>query len=189
MSRSASLIRLIKPETELERELLHTPEFQVGMCWGEPRFGHPEGKVGLHVREVLDNIDATPKLSADDRRRLRLAAIAHDTFKYLEDRSRPRNWERHHGALARQFLAQYTSDQALLNLIEHHDDAFYAWLWEKNEAFRLENPHKSIDHLMRRFKDSLSLYAAFFRCDTQTGDKILAPLNWFEQHLAGVQRA
>lgn len=61
MSRSASLIRLIKPETELERELLHTPEFQVGMCWGEPRFGHPEGKVGLHVREVLDNIDATPQ--------------------------------------------------------------------------------------------------------------------------------
>lgn len=185
MPRDSALIRLLKPETDLERELLQTPEFQTGMSWGEPRFGHPEGKVCLHVREVLDNINAIASLTPEDRSRLRLAAMAHDTFKYLEDRSRPRNWERHHGALARRFMALYTSDQVLLDLIECHDDAFYAWLWEKSEAFRVENPHKSLDSLLYRFDGALPLYAIFFRCDTLTGDKILAPLKWFEQRIAG----
>ena len=44
---------MLKPETELEVRLLENPLFQEGLNWGKPRFGHPEGKVGLHVRDVL----------------------------------------------------------------------------------------------------------------------------------------
>ena len=124
----SSLEHLLQPESPLERNLLSTVEFRHGLLWGEPRFGHPEGKVALHVREVLDNIDLIPRLSTEQRIQLRLIALAHDTFKYAEDRSRPRDWQKHHGHLARRFMETYTSDRAILDVIETHDDAYYAWL-------------------------------------------------------------
>ena len=34
---------LLQPESDLEKLLLTLPEFQQGLRWGEPRFGHPEG--------------------------------------------------------------------------------------------------------------------------------------------------
>ena len=76
-----ALEKLLQPENPLEERLLTIPEFQYGLLWGEPRYGHPEGRVCLHVREVFDNIDLIPGLSADDRSRLRLIALSHDTFK------------------------------------------------------------------------------------------------------------
>ena len=48
---------LLRPETDLERRLLAQPDFQRGLHWGLPRFGHPEGKILYHIREVLDNVD------------------------------------------------------------------------------------------------------------------------------------
>ena len=96
--------QLLRPETDLERLLLSMPEFQEGLFWGEPRFGHPEGNVVFHVREVLDNIERLPKRFLEHRESLRVIAFVHDTFKFREDKSQPRDWTRHHGILARQFL-------------------------------------------------------------------------------------
>ena len=67
-----SLVNLLRPENDLERALLAVPEFQIGLDWGEPRFGHPEGKVAYHIREVLDNVDQIKNLTPNERRRLRL---------------------------------------------------------------------------------------------------------------------
>ena len=122
-----ALEALLRPENDLERTLLADPEFQAGLMWGEPRYGHPEGKVALHVEEVLDNIDRISGLSNEQRTRLRLIAYAHDTFKYREDRSRPRDWSKHHAMLARRFMEKYTADTIVLDVIECHDDAYYAW--------------------------------------------------------------
>jgi hypothetical protein len=170
------LEELLQPETELERHLLELPEFRHGLWWGEPRFGHPEGKVALHVREVLDNINAIPELMPDDRARLRLIAIAHDTFKHAESRTRPRDWTRHHGVLARRFMEHYTSDSAILDIIETHDDAYYKWMAQR----RRPSPHSQLDSLMSKVGYCIQLYYLFFKCDTQTGDKTQAPLRWFE---------
>jgi hypothetical protein len=174
---SESLELLLCPETDLERELLMIPEFRKGLWWGEPRYGHPEGKVALHVRDVLDNINIIPNLSPDDRKRLRLIALAHDTFKHAESRSRPRDWTKHHGMLARRFMEAYTSDRAILDVIETHDDAYYKWLSQR----RRPSPHSQLDSLMTRVGHCLQLYYLFFKCDTQTGDKTQAPLRWFER--------
>ncbi len=177
---------LLLPETALEKQLLTLPDFRHGLLWGEPRFGHPEGKVVLHVREVLDNIDNIPRLTDTERSRLRLIALVHDTFKFAEDRSRPRDWDKHHGQLARRFLEKYTTDQAVLDVIETHDDAYYAWLGQKHEQFGLENQHKSLDNLLGRVGYCLQLYYLFFKCDTQTGDKTQASLKWFERTVPGI---
>ena len=172
-----ALESLLQPETELERHSLELPEFRHGLWWGEPRFGHPEGKVALHVKEVLDNINAIPNLALEDRARLRLIAFAHDTFKHAESRTKPRDWTKHHGALARRFMAHYTSDVAILDIIETHDDAYYKWLSQR----RRPSPHSQLDSLLTRVGHCIQLYYLFFKCDTQTGDKTQAPLRWFEK--------
>lgn len=178
---------LLRPETALEKHLLTLPEFRHGLAWGEPRFGHPEGKVGFHVREVLDNIDAVPRLPDIMRNQLRLIAFVHDTFKFAEDRSHPRDWNKHHGLLARRFLERYTAAKEVLDVVETHDDAYYAWLGQKHEQFGRENRHKTLDALLQRVDHCLQLYYLFFKCDTQTGDKTQASLKWFERTVPGIQ--
>jgi hypothetical protein len=183
LNESASLEHLLNPETDLERLLVSLPEFRHGLWWGEPRFGHPEGKVAFHVREVLQNISAIPNLLPEDRTRLRLIALAHDTFKHAESRSRPRDWTKHHGVLARRFMENYTSDIIVLDVIETHDDAYYKWLSQR----RRPSPHSQLDSLLSRVGHCLQLYYLFFKCDTQTGDKTQAPLRWFEQVAEGIE--
>ncbi|MFN0034334.1 MAG: hypothetical protein ACKVUS_04655 [Saprospiraceae bacterium] len=178
-----ALERLLRPETELERRLLSLPEFRHGLLWGEPRFGHPEGKVALHVREVLDNVAAIPNLSVENRSRLRLIALAHDAFKHAESRTRPRDWTKHHGLLARRFMESYTNDAVVLDVIETHDDAYYKWLSQR----RRPSPHSQLDSLLSRVGHCLQIYYLFFKCDTQTGDKTQAPLRWFEQVAEGIE--
>lgn len=179
-----TLENLLRPATPLERHLLATAEFRHGLLWGEPRFGHPEGKVALHVREVLDNIDLIPNISTHQREQLRLIALAHDTFKYAEDRTRPRDWQKHHGILARRYMESHTSDRAVLDVIETHDDAYYVWLAEKHG----HGPEgKTLDTLLARLGYCLQLYYLFFKCDTQTGDKTQAPLKWFERVVEGIE--
>lgn len=190
MTRRASLHhhqlqQLLKPETPLEDTLLSTEAFLRGMDWGEPRFGHPEGKVAVHVREVLDNIDRLEGLGEEDRIRLRLISFAHDTFKYQEDRSTPRDWDKHHGVIARDFLLEYTDDPIVLEITALHDDAYYAWLYEKRHVEHLQ--HKRLDCLLKKMENSLQLFYLFFKCDTLTGDKTLAPLTWFEEHVSGIE--
>jgi hypothetical protein len=181
-----ALEALLKPETATERLLLEAPEFRHGLLWGEPRFGHPEGQVALHVREVLDNIDLIPASYAALRPALRLIAWSHDTFKYAEDRSRPRDWSKHHGVLARKFMEQYTDEAAVLDVISFHDDAYYAWLKARQEPASPDLQHKTLQDLFSRIGYCRQLYYLFFKCDTQTGDKTQASLKWFEKHAEGI---
>lgn len=183
LPKPALLQSLLCPETALESHLLSLPEFQQGLWWGEPRFGHPEGQVAFHVREVLDNISAIPNLPDTDRARLRLIALAHDTFKHAESRARPRDWTKHHGLLARRFMEAYTSDGVVLDVIETHDDAYYKWMSQR----RRPSPHSQLDSLLSRVGHCWQLYYLFFKCDTQTGDKTQASLRWFERVAEGIE--
>lgn len=170
---------LLRPENELEAFFLRLPEFVKGLNWGVPRYGHPEGLVLLHVREVLDNIEKLP-LSETERRRLRLITFVHDTFKYKEEKSYPRDWTKHHGVLARRFLENFSADLQILEVVELHDEAYHIWC----EEFYFKKPEKAalrLAILYERVKDFLQLYYLFFKCDTRTGDKNQAPLQWFEE--------
>lgn len=179
------MVEKIRPETRLEQRLLLDPELQEGLFWGKPRRGHPEGEVLNHIEEVLQNVD---QISYSDKFReaLRLITILHDSFKYKEEQTRPRrNWAMHHAVLARQFAERYTQDALILDVIESHDDAYYAWCSLHYE----QNPLKSsywLNRLEQRLKgkEAWQLFYLFFKCDTCTGDKTLAPLRWFEEEIA-----
>ena len=184
-NQTLSVKTLLQPEDKLEQSLLSNPCFQEGLLWGKPRFGHPEGKVIFHIVEVLENIN---KLSIDDcsRNILRKVALVHDTFKFREEQfSHPRTWNQNHAHMARHFFSEFSDDAQMLNLIEFHDIAYYAWrnifLYQEEEK-----GYQKIESLKSIFKDNLQLYYLFFKCDTRTGDKNQAPLKWFEESIEGV---
>ena len=100
---ATDLVTELAPENEIENAFFRDPAFVKGLLWGKPRYGHPEGQVFRHIKEVFHNIDDL-QLSEAQRFELRLAAFVHDTFKYLEDKSCPRDWTKHHGVYARKFF-------------------------------------------------------------------------------------
>lgn len=181
---SASMINTLNPETELERAFLKDPAFLKGLHWGVPRYGHPEGEIYKHILEVLDNINCLD-VDEDMRRDLRIIAFIHDTFKYQEDKSLPRDWTKHHAVFARKFAQKYIKKKYLLDIIEHHDDAYHCWqlhyIYKKQEA-----SNNKLVRLLDKLGNSLQLYYLFFKCDTLTGDKNPAPLQWFEETIENI---
>lgn len=179
------LTRLLQPETELETGFLQDAEFRRGLVWGVPRYGHPEGTIWRHIIEVNENIDSLP-IDAETRRKLRLICWTHDTFKHVEDKSTPRDWSKHHGVYARNFLARYCDDQLLLNVIEFHDEAYYIWRLKHlyHDLTEADNRLKALREIIGPY---WQLYYLFFKCDTSTGDKTPAPLIWFEEKMEDIE--
>lgn len=181
-----NIAKILKPKTALEKELLKAPEFQKGLFWGTPRFGHPEGMVVYHIKDVLDNIQKL-HVSEAVKEQLRMIAFSHDTFKYIEEkRGKGADRSSHHSALARKFMENYTGDESVLTVIEYHDEAYYCWrlqhLYNKKEEGIAR-----MNELLGRLNENLQLYYLFFKCDTKTGDKVQAPLHWFEATVENIE--
>ena len=182
------ILNILQPETDLERRLMSQPEMLEGLNWGEPRYGHPEGKVAYHVVDVFANIKRlSPALNADAYRQMRLIALLHDAFKYVESKETPRDWTRHHGILARQFAENFTDEKCVLDIIELHDEAYYCWRLAILDD-EIEQAAARFQSLFKRCGYCLQLYYAFFRCDTATGDKTQAPVKWFEKKNLPIQK-
>lgn len=181
-----NIIQTLQPEYELEFRFLESPLFLEGLQWGRPRYGHPEGEVYKHIREVLDNIDLLP-IDEEWRKQLRLIAFVHDTFKFQEDKTYPRNWDLHHGRLARDFFSTYSSDEVLLNTIHYHDEFYHAWRTTVKKGDTQKGQRKQ-QRFFKRFNDYLQFYYFFFIADTYTGNKNLAPVHWFESLFDNIQK-
>lgn len=169
----------IRTESNLEKRIIQDKQWQEGAFWGEPRPGHPEGKIIYHIYEVLQNVDritTNPKI----RQQLRLIAIIHDSFKHLEEQTRPRtDWSKHHAVFAANFAKKYITDKAILDVIEMHDEAYYAWKAVNKDKY--EKANFIMNRLQERLGNNMQLFYLFFKCDTQTGDKYQSPIMWFEK--------
>lgn len=175
---------LVRPETPLERAILNHPEWLEGALWGEPRWGHPEGKVILHIREVLDNVERVSPHYPHLRESLRLITILHDTFKYKEEQVRPRrDWSQHHAVFAARFARLMGIDPLLSDHIELHDEAYYAWI-DVHFKNKTDKAQQRLLNIEQRLGGDWQLYYLFFKCDTQTGDKTQLPVNWLENQLS-----
>jgi hypothetical protein len=176
-----SIKRYVNPESALEQRIANDIQWQEGAFWGEPRPGHPEGKVIFHIHEVLQNVD---KATNDKilRAQLRLITIIHDTFKHLEEQTRPRtDWAKHHSIFALDFAKKYITDKAVLDVIELHDEAYYTW--RESRAGRHDKSQERLNNLRERLGNNMQLFYLFFKSDTQTGDKYQSPVTWFEKAL------
>lgn len=165
----------IKPENPLEEQIIADSEFAEGMLYGKPRRGHPEGKVILHIEEVLKNVDKYCTL--ENREKLRLIAILHDAFKYKVDHTKAKVGDNHHAMIARRFAERFVNDVEILEVIELHDEAYNAW-----SAGKKGNWGKALEraeNLIGRLQNSVHLYLAFYRCDNETGNKGQDNYLWF----------
>ena len=167
----------MSPETPLERRVCADPEWRAGVEWGAPRSGHPEGAVIWHIRDVLGNVERAA-IDADDRARLRLAAIVHDAFKSSIDQSRAKVGENDHAVLARHFAARYVDDAALLDVLEFHDDAYRAWRHGMRTGDWDEATRRA-QALIERLGGALGLYLRFYDADNQVPGKTRDHYDWF----------
>lgn len=164
-------------ETALEHQIAADPAWRFGIHWGQPRPGHPEGQVVFHIRDVLQNID-TFYGRHQDRSRLRLIALVHDTFKYKKAETPVGEKIRPHGFWAREFTEHYLLDQGVLAVIEQHDDAYKAYRLldrDPNDETAVSNAQM----LIARLGTHLDLYLHFYYCDNRTGDKSVQSYEWF----------
>jgi hypothetical protein len=165
-------------ETALERRFAADPEWREGVEWGQPRRGHPEGAVKNHVADVLANVEREAT-SPEDRRRLRLAALVHDTFKYRAAEGSARvGSEGHHGSHAARFLERFVDDDELVEVVRWHDEAFAAWLGLVKRGDRRDAERRA-RALVRRLGPALPLYLRFFRADNATEGKSPDAVTWF----------
>lgn len=167
-------------ETELERAIAADPHWQLGIWWGSPRPGHPEGQVVYHIRDVLHNVDHFFPCSSD-RWRLRLIALLHDTFKYqarMMPKPRPS-----HGYLARRFGENYVTDMAVLDVVELHDEAYKAHQIIVHRANYTE-AEKQAYKLIARLGEHTDLFMNFYYCDNHTEGKSDIHYHWFKQLLS-----
>ncbi len=168
-----------KLETQLEERIAKDKVWIEGVLWGVPRKGHPEGKVVLHIKEVLDNID---KLRIDEktRRKLRIIALIHDTLKYKSDTDKSIHVENKHAVFARRFAEKYTKDEDILKIIELHDEAYFSWKLGKYKNNWIAARERAIK-LIKNLSNKLQLYLYFYECDNKTGNKTQDSFEWFKK--------
>lgn len=176
----------IPPEHPLELSIMNDPEWMEGADWGWPREGHPEGKVIFHIQEVLANINRLNP-NPEDRKKLRIIGLIHDTFKNKVDFNQPRVGENHHAMFARRFAEKYTSDPDILDIIELHDEAFNSWR-KGEETQKWEKAEERLQKLLERLgtPERIQLYYDFYKCDNETGSKNQSCIQWFEGRVATV---
>jgi hypothetical protein len=175
---AAALVPGFSPETDLERAVSEDPELLAGLAWGEPRKGHPEGKVGAHVADLLKALDAAGHPD-EMRSLLRFVALVHDGFKYRVHGWLPKTGANHHAGRARRFAERYTDDPRLLTTIELHDRPYS--LWRKlRRTGRLDEA--AFRKMMDRVPDP-ELFLRFIELDGGTEGKDPEPIAWFRDEL------
>lgn len=166
------------PETELERAIAEDPELRLGLAWGKPRSGHPEGSVGAHVADLLEEIEKRGETGAR-RSELRFLALMHDSLKFRVRNWLPKTGENHHAMRARRAAQRYTDDERLLATIELHDRPYSLWR-KRNRTGRDDD--SAFDSMLERIPD-IGLFVSFVDLDGSTAGKNLEPLEWLRDEL------
>ena len=173
------LIPGFRPENELERAVTADERLVEGMAWGEPRSGHPEGRVGAHVGDLLRTLDGWDE-PAERRSLLRFVAIVHDAFKNRVRNYLPRTGENHHAMRARRFAEGFTDDERLLATIELHDRPYQIWRRMRRKG---SLDRSAFEEMLARVPDR-ELFLRFIELDGSTDGKNPEPIRWFRDEMA-----
>lgn len=166
------------PENATESRLAEDETLRAGWAWGRPRRGHPEGRVGNHVGDLLRTIDAWGE-TGERRTELRVLALVHDALKAEVDHSRSRTGENHHAMRARRLAERYVDDERLLATIELHDGPYAIW---KRVRRGETDGEIALGRLVARIPD-LDLFIRFVDLDGSTEGKDPAPIEWLKREL------
>lgn len=156
------------------------PRYLKNIEYGEPRAGHPEGKVKFHIAELEENLEELMSLhglSEEQYWKLQFLIHVHDTFKADAVPNSRILSPNSHASLARKFAAEFTDDEDLLNMIQFHDLNYSLW-----KEFKATGSY-AYDRL-RRLLDTIrdwDLFLMFLILDGSTQGKDRLKLVWFIQ--------
>lgn len=144
---------------------------------GEPRPGHPEGKVKHHIAELEENLETLRSrgISEEQYWKLRFLIHVHDTFKADAIPNSAIQSPNSHASLARKFASEFTDDSDLLNMVQYHDVNFA--LWKQLKAAGTYDI-KRFSTLLETIMD-WDLFLMFIILDGSTRGKDPEKIRWF----------
>lgn len=153
------------------------PRYQRNIEYGEPRPGHPEGKVRFHIADLESNLEQLTRrgISPEEYWKLRFLIHVHDTFKAEAQKDVPILHPRSHASLAREYASQYTDDPDLLNMIQYHDQNYSLWRGYLHKGYYNK---ESFQRLIDTIQD-WNLFLMFIIIDGRTQGKDISKLIWF----------
>ena len=153
------------------------PRYLRNIEFGEPRNGHPEGKVKFHIADLEANLEILKErhISDSDYWKLKFMIHVHDSFKAEAQRETPTLHPRNHASLARGYASQFTDDTDLLDTIQFHDENYDLWLEYSQTG---DYDRERFQNLLDTIKN-WDLFLMFIIIDGCTDGKEPAKLSWF----------
>lgn len=119
------------------QHIINDTRYLKNIEYGEPRPGHPEGKVKYHIAELEENLEVLRSRGVSEEQywKLKFLIHVHDTFKA---EAVPNSAILHpfsHASLARKFASEFTTDADLLSMIQYHDVNYALWKQFNTKGF------------------------------------------------------
>jgi hypothetical protein len=162
---------------EIVEKIMNDPRYQSNIEYGEPRSGHPEGKVKYHIAELEENLEklASRGISEEQYWKLKFLVHVHDTFKAESVPDSPILSPNSHASLARKFASEFIDEKDLLNMIQFHDVNFALW---KQFAATGAYDVQQFKNLLETIQD-WDLFLMFVIVDGNTKGKDSKKIHWF----------
>jgi len=161
---------------EIVQQVIADQRYLKNIEYGEPRSGHPEGKVKYHIAELEAKLhELAPRISEERFWKLKFLIHVHDTFKADAVPDSPISSPNSHASLARKFASEFTDDADLLNMIQFHDVNFA--LWKQFSATGSYDTAR-FQLLLETIKD-WDLFLLFIILDGSTKGKDPNKIKWF----------
>jgi hypothetical protein len=166
---------------DILEKIITDPRYQKNIEYGDPRSGHPEGKVRYHIAELEDNLEklASRGVSEEQYWKLKFLIHVHDTFKAEAIPDSPVLSPNSHASLASKFASEFTDDVDLLNMIQLHDVNYALWLqFDRAGSYDVQRFNTLLDTIQ-----DWDLFLMFLIIDGSTKGKERSKLIWFVQEV------
>jgi hypothetical protein len=167
---------------DMLEKIMAAPRYLQNIEYGEPRAGHPEGKVRFHIAELEGNLEnLVPRgISEEQYWKLKFLIHVHDTFKAEATPDVAIRNPKSHASLARKFASEFIVDEDLLNMIQLHDVNYALW-----KQFKATGSYdaKRFENLLNTIQD-WDLFLMFLIIDGCTTGKDRSKLIWFLREVA-----
>ena len=159
------------------QQIINDARYLKNIEYGEPRPGHPEGKIKFHIAEMEETLEALRSRCISDEQywKLKFLIHVHDTFKAEAVPNSAILNPNSHASLARKFASEFTDDSDLLNMIQYHDVNFSLWKQIKSAGFY---DVERFSTLLEDIKD-WDLFLIFLILDGSTKGKDPEKIRWF----------
>ena len=153
------------------------PRYQKNIEYGEPRPGHPEGKLKFHIADLESNLECLRERGISDEEywKLKFMIHIHDICKPEAQDNIPTLHPLNHATLAKESASKFTNDSDLLNIIQYHDENYELW-----KEYSQTNQYSSdrFQNLLETI-ENWDLFLMFIIIDGCTKGKYYAKLGWF----------